>query len=92
MLCVNEVNFWLAEFVASEALPAGLVAGGAAKLTAEQLSDVRALMALQKQTGKQVSSEALFAALEGRDIGPGTPEGVPAQPTMFLCPRTWLQA
>jgi len=64
-LCVNEANIWLAEFVASEVLPAGLVAGGAAKLTAEQLSDVRALRELQKQTGKQVSSEALSVVLGG---------------------------
>ncbi|PYY87110.1 hypothetical protein DNK59_11305 [Pseudomonas sp. TKO26] len=75
VLCVNEVNIWLAEFVASEALPAGLVAGGAAKLTAEQLSDVRALMELQKQTGKQVSSEALSVAL-------GKTTGKPDAPTL----------
>ncbi len=62
-LCVNEANIWLAEFVASEVLPAGLVAGGAAKLTAEQLSDVRALMELQKQTGKKVTSETLTSVL-----------------------------
>ncbi|MEY9331841.1 hypothetical protein ABH911_002152 [Pseudomonas protegens] len=59
----------------SEALPAGLVAGGAAKLTAEQLSDVRALMELQKQTGIQVSSEALSVAL-------GKTTGKPDAPTL----------
>ena len=62
-LCVNEVGVWVTDVGMSEALPAGLVAGGAGKLTADQLSDVRALMELQKQTGKPVSSEALSVAL-----------------------------
>ena len=72
-LCFNEVNIWLAEVGMGEALPAGLVAGGAAKLTADQLSDVRSLMELQRQTGKPVSSEALSIALGAGSTGKSLP-------------------
>jgi filamentous hemagglutinin len=37
--------------------------GGAAKLTAEQLRDARALMVIETQTGKKITSEALGIAL-----------------------------
>ncbi|WP_367374514.1 hemagglutinin repeat-containing protein [Pseudomonas lini] len=63
VLCANETTVWLAEMAASEALPAGLVVGGAAKLSAEQLSDARALMVIETQTGKKITSEMLGSAL-----------------------------
>lgn len=62
-LCQTEVTLWVADVGMSEALPAGLAAGGAAKLTTEQLGEVRALMELQKQTGKPVSSDAFSVAM-----------------------------
>ncbi|MCY1299515.1 hypothetical protein D9M70_490440 [compost metagenome] len=62
-LCANEVGIWLTEMAASEALPAGLAVGGAAKLTAEQVSDLRVLMEVEKQAGSRIGADAVGAVL-----------------------------
>ncbi len=64
-LCINEITLWAAEAGMGEALPAGLALGGASKLTAEQLSDMRALMELEKKTKVDVSSDIINIVVAG---------------------------
>lgn len=58
-VCANQVGIWLAEMAAGEALPAGLAAGAAGKLTVSQLAEAKALMEIEKQTGQKVSAGQL---------------------------------
>lgn len=59
VLCANEVSIWVAEMVAGDALPAGLTVAAVGKMSASELSELKALMAVEKQTGQKISAESL---------------------------------
>lgn len=59
VLCANEVSIWVAEMVAGDALPAGLTVASVGKMSASELSELKALMAVEKQTGQKISAESL---------------------------------
>ncbi|MEO8641314.1 hemagglutinin repeat-containing protein [Pseudomonas sp.] len=68
VLCANEVAIWTADVGMSEALPLGLgaAAGG---LTAKELSDLRALMEIEKQTGGKLTADQLAAVIKQEALG-----------------------
>lgn len=69
VLCFNEVSIWLADIGMGEALPAGLAVGATGKITAEQLailSEIKAAMAVEKQTGKKVSADAVESIVSSK--------------------------
>ncbi|MXF45560.1 filamentous hemagglutinin N-terminal domain-containing protein [Raoultella sp. Lac2] len=59
ILCANEVSIWVAEMAAGDALPAGLTVATVGKMSASELSELKALMAVEKQTGQKISAESL---------------------------------
>ncbi|WP_223822600.1 DNA/RNA non-specific endonuclease [Candidatus Pantoea gossypiicola] len=59
VLCANEVSIWVAEMAAGDALPAGLTVATVSKMPAETLSELKALMTVEKQTGSKVTNESL---------------------------------
>jgi|GEM_PF-1711679 len=59
VLCANEVSIWIAEMAVGDALPAGLTAATVSKMSVAELSELKALMAVEKQTGQKVSAESL---------------------------------
>ncbi|NMC40889.1 MAG: hypothetical protein GYA43_06920 [Bacteroidales bacterium] len=62
VLCANQISIWLAEMGMGDALPAGLAMGATGKITAEQLSilaEMKAIQAVEKQTGSKVTKESL---------------------------------
>lgn len=59
VLCANEVSIWVAEMAAGDALPAGLTVATVSKMSATELSELKALMTVEKQTGQKVSTETL---------------------------------
>ncbi len=59
VLCANEVSIWVAEMAAGDALPAGLTVATVGKLSATELSELKALMTVEKQTGSKVTKESL---------------------------------
>jgi filamentous hemagglutinin len=63
ILCANEVSIWVAEMAAGDALPAGLTVATVGKMSSSELSELKALMAVEKQTGQKVSAESLDAVM-----------------------------
>lgn len=63
VLCANEVAIWAAEMAAADALPAGLTVATVSKMSASELSELKALMTVEKQTGSKVTKEAVESAL-----------------------------
>ncbi|WP_249939006.1 DNA/RNA non-specific endonuclease, partial [Tenebrionicola larvae] len=59
VLCANEVSIWVAEMAAGDALPAGLTVATVGKMSSSELSELKALMTVEKQTGQKVSTETL---------------------------------
>ncbi|MGG7448517.1 hemagglutinin repeat-containing protein [Kosakonia oryzendophytica] len=59
VLCANEVSIWLAEMAAGDALPAGLTLATASKITVTELSELKALMVVEKQAGTKVTPETV---------------------------------
>ena len=59
VLCANEVSIWVAEMAAGDALPAGLTVATVSKMSATELSELKALMTVEKQTGSKVTKESL---------------------------------
>lgn len=62
VLCANQISIWLAEMGMGDALPAGLAMGATGKITVEQLSilaEMKAIQAVEKQTGSKVTKESL---------------------------------
>lgn len=59
ILCANEVSIWVAEMAAGDALPAGLTVATVSKMSATELSELKALMTVEKQTGNKVTKESL---------------------------------
>ncbi|MEB7742400.1 hypothetical protein NGB58_25030 [Escherichia coli] len=59
VLCANEVSIWGVEMVAGDVLPAGLTVAAVGKMSARELSELKALMAVEKQTGQKISAESL---------------------------------
>ena len=55
----NEVSIWGVEMVAGDVLPAGLTVAAVGKMSARELSELKALMAVEKQTGQKISAESL---------------------------------
>lgn len=59
VLCANEVSIWGVEMVAGDVLLAGLTVAAVGKMSARELSELKALMAVEKQTGQKISAESL---------------------------------
>ncbi|WP_181949606.1 DNA/RNA non-specific endonuclease, partial [Yersinia aleksiciae] len=53
------VSIWAAEMAAGDALPAGLTVATVSKLSVGELSELKALIAVEKQTGKKVSADVV---------------------------------
>jgi filamentous hemagglutinin len=72
VLCANEVSIWVAEMAAGDALPAGLTAATVSKMPAETLSELKALMTVEKQTGSKVTKESLISVVTTSHLSTGT--------------------
>ena len=62
VLCANEVSIWLAEMGMGDAMPAGFGVLTAGKITKEQLtqlSELKAVIAIEKQTGVAATKESV---------------------------------
>ncbi|MCX2194259.1 hemagglutinin repeat-containing protein [Pantoea agglomerans] len=66
VLCANEVSIWVAEMAAGDALPAGLTVATVSKMPAETLSELKALMTVEKQTGSKVTKESLQGVVSSK--------------------------
>jgi len=66
VLCANEVSIWVAEMAAGDALPAGLTVATVSKIPAEKLSELKALMTVEKQTGSKVTKESLEGVVSSK--------------------------
>jgi len=72
LLCANEISIWVAEMAAGDALPAGLTAATVSKMPAETLSELKALMTVEKQTGSKVTKESLVSVVTTSHLSTGT--------------------
>ncbi|WP_231564394.1 hemagglutinin repeat-containing protein [Enterobacter sp. Bisph1] len=59
VLCANEVSIWIAEMAVGDALPVGLTAATVSKMSVTELSELKALMAVDKQSGNKLTAESL---------------------------------
>ncbi|WP_081850736.1 VENN motif pre-toxin domain-containing protein [Kosakonia radicincitans] len=59
VLCANEVSIWIAEMAVGDALPAGLATAMVSKMSVAELSELKALMAVDKQSGNRLTAESL---------------------------------
>ncbi|MEM6160105.1 hypothetical protein AAH446_06035 [Erwinia sp. P6884] len=66
VLCINEVSIWVAEMAAGDALPAGLTVATVSKMSAKELSELKALMEVEKQTGSKVSKESVESVVSSK--------------------------
>lgn len=66
VLCANEVSIWAAEMAAGDALPAGLTVATVSKLSIGELSELKALIAVEKQTGKKVSADVVESVVSSK--------------------------
>ena len=66
VLCVNEVSIWVAGMTAGDALPAGLTVATVSKMSAIELSELKALMVVEKQTGSKVTKESLEGVVSSK--------------------------
>lgn len=66
VLCANEVSIWVAEMAAGDALPAGLTVATVSRMSATELSELKALMVVEKQTGSKVTKESLEGVVSSK--------------------------
>ncbi|MFZ4835195.1 hypothetical protein [Rouxiella sp. Mn2063] len=88
--CVNEVAIWAAEMSMGDALPVGFGVIATRKITKEQLTqlaEMKAIIAVDKQTGNRVTKESLetiaVEANTAKNTGKSTIGSLTGQPTKF---------
>jgi len=67
VLCVNEVGAWIADMIAGNAAQVGLTVATVSKMSTKELSELKALMTVEKQTDTKVSTETVSQLVKTSD-------------------------